>query len=87
MREEDINIADRKIGSGQPPFIIAEISGNHNQSLDRALAIVDAATKAGAQAVKLQTYTADTMTIDIAEREFFINHPDSLWKGKSLYDL
>jgi N-acetylneuraminate synthase len=63
------------------------MSGNHNQSLDRALAIVEAAAKAGAHAVKLQTYTADTMTLDIAEREFFINDPDSLWKGKSLYEL
>ena len=83
----EINIANRKIGSGHPPFIIAEMSGNHNQSLDRALAIVDAAAKAGAHAVKLQTYTADTMTLDIAEREFFINDPDSLWKGRSLYEL
>jgi len=87
MSGKDINIAGRKIGPGHPPFIIAEMSGNHNQSLDRALAIVDAAAKAGAHAVKLQTYTADTMTLDIAEREFFINDPDSLWKGKSLYEL
>ena len=85
--KSEINIAGRKIGSNHPPFIIAEMSGNHNQSLDRALAIVEAAAKAGAHAVKLQTYTADTMTLDIAEREFFINDPDSLWKGKSLYDL
>jgi N-acetylneuraminate synthase len=63
------------------------MSGNHNQSLDRALAIVKAAAKVGAHAVKLQTYTADTMTLGIAEREFFINDPDSLWKGKSLYEL
>ncbi len=84
---KNIEILHRKIGSNHPPFIIAEMSGNHNQSLDRALAIVEAAAKAGAHAVKLQTYTADTMTLDIAEREFFINDPDSLWKGKSLYDL
>ena len=83
----EINIAGPKIGPGHPPFIIAEMSGNHNQSLDRALAIVEAAAKAGAHALKLQTYTADTMTLDIAEREFFINDPDSLWKGRSLYDL
>jgi len=87
MLNTTININDRKIGPGHPPFIIAEMSGNHNQSLDRALSIVEAAAKAGAHAVKLQTYTADTMTLDIAEREFFINDPDSLWKGKSLYDL
>ncbi|MDL2123082.1 MAG: pseudaminic acid synthase [Deltaproteobacteria bacterium] len=84
---KSIAINNCKIGHGHPPFIIAEMSGNHNQSLDRALAIVEAAAKAGAHAVKLQTYTADTMTLDIAEREFFINDPDSLWKGKSLYDL
>jgi len=82
-----INIARRIIGHNHPPFIIAEMSGNHNQSLDRALAIVEAAAKAGAHAVKLQTYTADTMTLDITKKEFFINDPDSLWKGKSLYDL
>ena len=84
---KSITINNRKIGPGHPPFIIAEMSGNHNQSFDRALAIVEAAAKAGAHAVKLQTYTADTMTLDIAEREFFINDPDSLWKGKSLYEL
>ena len=87
MHCKNIEILHRKIGLGHPPFIIAEMSGNHNQSLDRALAIVDAAAKVGAHALKLQTYTADTMTLDIAEREFFINDPDSLWKGKSLYDL
>ena len=87
MHCENIEILHRKIGHNHPPFIIAEMSGNHNQSLDRALSIVEAAAKSGAHAVKLQTYTADTMTLDIAEREFFINDPDSLWKGKSLYDL
>lgn len=69
------------------PLIIAEMSGNHNQSLERALAIVDAAAKAGADAIKLQTYTADTMTIDISEGEFFIEDKNSLWKGESLYHL
>jgi len=71
----------------EKPFIIAEMSGNHNQSLDRALALVDAAAEAGVHAIKLQTYTADTMTLDIAEGEFFINDPQSLWKGQSLYSL
>jgi len=80
-------IADRHIGLEHPPFIIAEMSGNHNQSLDRALEIVDAAAASGAYALKLQTYTADTMTLDIREREFFIEDPKSLWKGRSLYDL
>lgn len=84
---KNIEILHRKIGPSHPPFIIAEMSGNHNQSLDRALAIIEAAARAGAHAVKLQTYTADTMTLNIAEREFFINDPNSLWKGKSLYDL
>jgi len=87
MSRKEINIAGRKIGTGHPPFIIAEMSGNHNQSFERALAIVESAAKAGAHALKLQTYTADTMTLDIAEGDFFINDPDSLWNGKSLYDL
>ncbi len=82
-----IEIDGRKIGSSQPPFIIAEMSGNHNQSLERALEIVEAAAASGAHALKLQTYTADTMTLDIAEGEFFIEDPKSLWNGRSLYDL
>lgn len=69
------------------PLIIAEMSGNHNQSLDRALKIVEAAAAAGAHALKLQTYTADTMTLDIAAEEFFISDEQSLWHGRSLYDL
>ncbi|NNM82266.1 MAG: pseudaminic acid synthase [Burkholderiales bacterium] len=81
------SIAGRDIGVGSPPFIIAEMSGNHNQSLDRAIAIVEAAAKAGAHALKIQTYTADTMTIDADHGEFFINDNDSLWKGKSLHQL
>lgn len=80
-------ISGRKIGESQPPFIIAEMSGNHNQSLDRALQIVEAAAKAGAHALKLQTYTADTMTLDLQEGEFFIDDPNSLWKGTSLHKL
>ena len=75
------------IANSNEPFIIAEMSGNHNQSLERALAIVEAAAKSGAHAIKLQTYTADTMTLDIAEGEFFINDARSLWKGQSLYKL
>ena len=81
------SIAGRDIGVGSPPFIIAEMSGNHNQSLDRAIAIVEAAAKTGAHALKIQTYTADTMTIDADHREFFINDHDSLWKGKALHQL
>lgn len=69
------------------PLIIAEMSGNHNQSLERALEIVEEAAKAGVDAIKLQTYTADTMTLDIDEGEFFIADKTSLWKGESLYHL
>lgn len=71
----------------QNPFIIAEMSGNHNQSLERALAIVDAAAAAGVDAIKIQTYTADTMTLDIDTGEFFIADQNSLWKGETLYRL
>lgn len=81
------NIAQRPIGPNAPPFVIAEMSGNHNQSLERALAIVDAAAATGAHALKIQTYTPDTMTIDSKEGEFFIADPNSLWQGKSLYQL
>lgn len=82
-----IHISDRIISSDRPPFIIAEISGNHNGSLDRALKIVEAAAAAGADAIKLQTYTADTMTLDIHEGSFVIDNPNSLWNTRSLYDL
>ena len=82
-----MKIAGRNVGAGAAPLVIAEMSGNHNQSLERALAIVEAAAKAGAHALKLQTYTADTMTLDLRENEFLIKDPGSLWKGKSLYQL
>jgi N-acetylneuraminate synthase len=82
-----ITIAGRSVGDNHPPFIIAEMSGNHNQSLERALEIVEAAAKAGVHALKLQTYTADTMTLDLANGEFFITDPNSLWRGKSLHQL
>lgn len=84
---KNIRITNKDIGLHVRPFIIAEMSGNHNHSLERALAIVDAAAAAGAHALKLQTYTADTMTLDLAENEFFIDDPQSLWKGNSLYKL
>ena len=82
-----MQIGNRKIGQDAPPFIIAEMSGNHNQSLDRAIALVDAAADAGAHALKLQTYTADSITLDVASGEFRINDEGSLWKGQSLHEL
>jgi pseudaminic acid synthase len=83
----NVKIGNISIGRGHKPFIIAEMSGNHNQSLNRALEIVNAAASTGAHGLKLQTYTADTMTLDVQEGEFFIDDPKSLWKGSSLYDL
>lgn len=80
-------IGSRPVGAGAAPLIIAEMSGNHNQSLDVALRIVEAAARAGAHALKLQTYTADTMTLDLDQGEFFIKDPGSLWAGSSLYEL
>jgi pseudaminic acid synthase len=82
-----VSIGRHLIEEGQPPFIIAEMSGNHNQSLDRALEIVEAAAKSGAHALKIQTYTPDTMTIDLDEGEFHICDRASLWQGNSLYEL
>ncbi|WP_374496649.1 pseudaminic acid synthase [Vogesella indigofera] len=83
----DINIGGRLIGRNHAPFVIAEMSGNHNQSLDRALKLVEAAAEAGAHALKLQTYTADTMTLDLDEGEFHIGDANSLWNGTSLHKL
>ena len=83
----ELSIGGRPIGCAYPPFIIAEMSGNHNQSLQRALEIVEAAAAAGAHALKLQTYTADTITLDVHNREFLIRDADNLWQGNSLYDL
>ena len=82
-----LSIGAHQVGVSAPPFIIAELSGNHDGSLAKALAIVEAIAASGAHALKLQTYTADTMTLDIAEREFVIEDPKSLWRGRTLYSL
>lgn len=82
-----IMLGKHAVGPDQPPFIIAELSGNHDQSLDKALLMVEAAAKCGADAIKLQTYTPDTITLDVHDNEFFIDNPDSLWHGSSLYNL
>ncbi|MCT8332169.1 pseudaminic acid synthase [Leptospira sp. 85282-16] len=82
-----ISIGNHIIGSNVKPFVIAEMSGNHNHSIERAFEIVDAAADAGAHALKIQTYTSDTMTIEKSDGEFFISDPKSLWRGSSLYDL
>jgi N-acetylneuraminate synthase len=86
-REPPVTIAGRPLGQGHRPLVVAEMSGNHNQSLQRALEIVEAAAASGAHALKIQTYTPDTMTLDLDEREFHIDAPGSLWAGKSLYQL
>jgi N-acetylneuraminate synthase len=82
-----LKIGKRTISRDDPPFVIAEMSGNHNQSLERALTIVDAAADAGAHALKLQTYTADTITLPLADGDFYIDDQSSPWRGKSLHDL
>jgi pseudaminic acid synthase len=84
---KDIQIGNITIGENQKPFVIAELSGNHNQSLEKALMLVDLAAEAGAHAIKLQTYTADTLTIDVSHGEFVITDPTSLWTGRNLYEL
>jgi pseudaminic acid synthase len=82
-----VRFGTRTIGPDQPPFIIAELSGNHNRSLERALALVDAAAEAGADAVKLQTYTPETMTLDLDAPDFVIDDPQSLWNRRKLFEL
>ena len=82
-----IKIQDKNIGENSPPFIIAELSGNHNQSLNQALKIIDSAAEVGADAIKLQTYTADTITLPIRNNSFVVKDKKSLWSGKNLYEL
>lgn len=84
---QGFQIAGRPVGPDCQPFIVAEMSGNHNQSLERALQIVEAAAVAGAHALKLQTYTADTITLDVKHGEFVIADERSLWKGRQLHEL
>lgn len=80
-------IEGREVGHVAPPFVIAEMSGNHNQSLEQALRIVEVAAKSGAHGLKIQTYTPDTMTLDLDVREFHISDSKNLWSGISLYKL
>lgn len=82
-----MQIDQRQVGPGVGPFIVAEMSGNHNKSLVRAMEIVEAAAKAGVHGLKIQTYTPDTMTIDLDDREFRIRDSNSPWEGTSLYRL
>lgn len=82
-----MKLGNIEIGSNKKTYFIAEMSGNHNQSLERALEIVDAVAATGADALKIQTYTPDTMTLNLSKGEFSIADKKSLWVGKSLYDL
>ena len=79
--------SDLLVGRQSSPLVIAEMSGNHNQSLERALEIVEAVARTGAHALKIQTYTPDTITLDVKDGDFFISDEKSLWKGLCLYDL
>lgn len=82
-----ININNREIGPENPPYIIAELSGNHNGDINRALKLIEIAAECGADAVKLQTYTADSLVLDCDRPEFILDAPDSKWNGRRLYDL
>ena len=85
MVNQQFSIAGRAIGSSDPPYVVAELSANHNGDIERAFAVIAAAKEAGADAVKLQTYTADTLTIDHHGPGFRIEHGP--WRGRTLYEL
>ena len=87
MHSREIRIGKQLIGMGHPPFIIAEMSGNHNQSLSKALKIVESAADSGVHALKIQTYKPETMTLDLKDGAFLISNSKNLWSGKSLYKL
>lgn len=84
---QEIKLGTKKVGVENPPYIIAEMSGNHNQSLEKALELVDLATDSGADAMKIQTYTPDSITLDVDSDEFRILDKGSAWFGKTLYEL
>ena len=85
MSKPELSIAGRRIGPDHPPYVISELSANHNGNLDAALRLIDAAAIAGADAVKIQTYTADTITLNSTRPEFQIT--SGKWAGQSLYEL
>ncbi|MFM8821644.1 MAG: pseudaminic acid synthase [Phenylobacterium sp.] len=85
MSKDAVRIGDREIGPGRPPYIVAEMSGNHNGDIGRAIALIDAARASGADAVKLQTYTAETITLDVDGPGFRVE--GGLWDGRRLFDL
>ena len=86
MMTTHLNIGERRVGQGCPVYVVAEVSANHNQDFEKAVKIIQAAEDSGADAVKLQTYTADTMTIQSANEQFRIGG-GTLWDGRTLYEL
>ena len=86
MLKKEIKIGNRIVGEGHPAMIVAELSGNHNGDYNRGIEIIHAAAEAGADAIKLQTYTADTITID-CDKPWFMTKDDTLWAGRTLHDL